>query len=108
MKRFNNFFRIIFFLVAVLHCIGLIKNSLIEIEELETYKLEISDSDTNESESEEREEEELLNPYYNKESNLKKNPEDQNQSQISFFIYQFNIKSQVQSVLESPPELKLS
>ncbi len=108
MKRFNHFFRIIFFLVAVLHCIGLVKNSFIEIEELETHKIEISDSDTNESESEEIEEEELLNSDYNKVSNLRKYPEVENPSKTRFFIYQFNISSQVQSVLESPPEQELS
>jgi hypothetical protein len=66
MERYKNLVRIIFFLIAVLHCVGLIKNSFTEIGELETYNIEISDLDSNESDSEEREEEEqkFFSYYY--------------------------------------------
>ena len=43
MEQYKNLVRIIFFLVAVLHCVGLIKNSFTEIGELETFKIEISE-----------------------------------------------------------------
>jgi hypothetical protein len=54
--RYNTF-RIILFLVAVLHCFGLVRPSLEEIELYDSSIVELVDIDSNESDSEEREEE---------------------------------------------------
>ena len=110
MERYKNLVRIIFFLVTVLHCVGLIKNSFSEIGELETYKIEISDLDSNESDSEEREEEEqkfFSDDYFN-ENNSKSLVFLNNSSRNNFLLYQFNIQTEVPAVLESPPEVELS
>ena len=110
MERYKNLVRIIFFLVTVLHCVGLIKNSFSEIGELETFKIEISDLDSNESDSEEREEEEqkfFSDDYFN-ENNSKSLVFLNNSSRNNFLLYQFNIPTEVPAVLESPPEVELS
>jgi len=110
MDRYKNLVRIIFFLVAVLHCVGLIKNSFTEIGELETFKIEISDLDSNESDSEEREEEEqkFFSADYCNENNSKSLDFLNNSSRNNFLLYQFNIPTEVPAVLESPPEVELS
>lgn len=110
MDRYKNLVRIIFFLVAVLHCVGLIKNSFSEIGELETFKIEISDLDSNESDSEEREEEEqkFFSADYCNENNSKSLDFLNNSSRNNFLLYQFNIPTEVPAVLESPPEVELS
>lgn len=110
MDRYKNLVRIIFFLVAVLHCVGLIKNSFTEIGELETFKIEISDLDSNESDSEEREEEEqkFFSADYCNENNSKSLVFLNNSSRNNFLLYQFNIPTEVPAVLESPPEVELS
>ena len=110
MERYKNLVRIIFFLVAVLHCVGLIKNSFSEIGELETFKIEISDLDSNESDSEEREEEEqkFFSADYCNENNSKSLEFLNNSSRNNFLLYQFNIPTEVPAVLESPPEVELS
>jgi hypothetical protein len=54
--RYNTF-RIILFLVAVLHCFGLVRPSLEEVELYDSLIVELVDIDSNESDSEEREEE---------------------------------------------------
>jgi hypothetical protein len=110
MERYKNLVRIIFFLVAVLHCVGLIKNSFTEIGELETYNIEISDLDSNESDSEEREEEEqkFFSYDYCKENNSKSLIFLNNSSKSNFLFYHFNIQTEILAVIESPPEVKLS
>jgi hypothetical protein len=110
MERYKNLVRIIFFLVTVLHCVGLIKNSFSEIGELETFKIEISDLDSNESDSEEREEEEqkFFSADYCNENNSKSLEFLNNSSRNNFLLYQFNIPTEVPAVLESPPEVELS
>ena len=110
MERYKNLVRIIFFLVTVLHCVGLIKNSFSEIGELETFKIEISDLDSNESDSEEREEEEqkFFSADYCNENNSESIVFLNNSSRNNFLLYQFNIPTEVPAVLESPPEVELS
>ena len=110
MEQSKNLVRIIFFLVTVLHCVGLIKNSFTEIGELETFKIEISELDSNESDSEEREEEEqkLYSSDYCKENNSESLIFLNNSSRNNLLFYQFNIQTEVLAVLESPPEVELS
>jgi hypothetical protein len=50
-------FRVILFLVAILHCFGLVRPSFEEIELYDSSIVELVDIDSNESDSEEREEE---------------------------------------------------
>lgn len=102
-----NIFRVILFVVAVIHCITLFHTSLLEVEGIDSYNIELVDLDSNESDSEEREEEIKYIGFdaYNNGSHISKFPQ-KIQLKIVFTFFQGKVQAAILSVPFSPPELK--
>jgi hypothetical protein len=88
-----NIFRVILFVVAVIHCITLFHTSLLEVEGLDSYNIELVDLDSNESDA------------YNNGSCISKFLQ-KNHLKIVFTFFQGKVQAAILSVPFSPPELK--